>query len=562
MFASPARHAGRHIRRATARCRSSLEGCVPPAQARRKSTLSATSAAEAAGELSLCDTKNVYAHLSTPELLRRLAIFAVCGIKAVSANADALIALSKGLLGRALTDAVVRRTFFAHFCAGEDAEAIKPTVRRLEAAGIGGILDYAAEADVPVGGGTTPEAGELLRIKIADQARVYTYESEAQCDAHEKIFRACIDAVHETAPGGFAAIKLTALGNPLLLERMSACIVELRALFDKFDIDGDGTITEQEFSEAYDQYFTTLETDCGAVPFSKAALLEEMPIRGAGVDYLAWTKSLRLEDLPMLTERCRDRGPLYGAVLRGEEAKLMGALRRRIENLAAHAQEKGVRLMVDAEQTYFQPAIDNCVVDLQRRFNREEPVVFNTYQCYLRDAERRLADDLRGADVEGYKFAAKLVRGAYMVTERRRASDLGLPDPVHATIEDTHRCYDASVARVLDAIAGGRGAEVMVATHNQVSVEAAVRGMRDRGLPAGADSGVYFGQLLGMADHLSYGLGGAGHAVLKYLPFGPVGEVMPYLIRRAQENSGLLGGVGKEAELIRRELLRRAAALW
>ena len=141
-----------------------------------------------------------------------------------------------------------------------------------------------------------------------------------------------------------------------------------------------------------------------------------------------------------------------------------------------------------------------------------------------------------------------------MVLERRRAAELGIPSPIWDTAEQTHAAYDVAVASLLPWVRDA-GAEVMVATHNQPSVERAVAGMAALGLPPAAP--VAFGQLLGMADHLTFGLGAAGFGAYKYVPFGSVEEVLPYLIRRAQENSDVLAGSARESALVRRELRRR-----
>lgn len=162
--------------------------------------------------------------------------------------------------------------------------------------------------------------------------------------------------------------------------------------------------------------------------------------------------------------------------------------------------------------------------------------------------------DLERARREGYKFGCKLVRGAYMVLERKRAAELGMASPIWDTKEDTDACYNNAVHTLMPLVRD-RGAEFMVASHNQASVEEAVAAMGEHGLPPTAP--VYFGQLLGMSDHLSFILGANKYGAYKYVPFGGVDEVMPYLIRRAQENSDILGGVGKETGMLRAELRRR-----
>lgn len=141
-----------------------------------------------------------------------------------------------------------------------------------------------------------------------------------------------------------------------------------------------------------------------------------------------------------------------------------------------------------------------------------------------------------------------------MVLERRRAAEMGYPSPIWDTKKDTDACYNRAMATLMPLVRD-RGAEFMVASHNQESVELAVAGMAEHGLPPSAP--VYFGQLLGMSDNLTFILGGNGYGAYKYVPFGGVDEVMPYLIRRAQENSDVLGGVGKETAMMRAELRRR-----
>ena len=153
------------------------------------------------------------------------------------------------------------------------------------------------------------------------------------------------------------------------------------------------------------------------------------------------------------------------------ELKRMEALNRRLHTMADHALKGRVRLMVDAEQTYFQPAIDHFVLTLQKKYNREFPVIFNTYQGYLRDALSRAKADLATAKKDGFIFAAKIVRGAYMIQERERATKRGYADPIQPNIEATHDSYNTIVKAVLSA---EQPTELMVASHNEESVAQAV----------------------------------------------------------------------------------------
>jgi proline dehydrogenase len=242
--------------------------------------------------------------------------------------------------------------------------------------------------------------------------------------------------------------------------------------------------------------------------------------------------------------------------LDANEVKLVKQMRERIYKLAKLAKDLGVRLMIDAEHTYFQPAIDNITVDLAKKYNNDYPVIFSTYQMYLKDSRQRLKTDIERAKKGNYKFAAKLVRGAYMVLERQRAKDLGYEDPINDTLDATHRNYNGAIKEVLQAmVSSNNQIEIMVASHNQQSVELTLQVMNELGLPPSA--GVYFGQLLGMSDHLTFSLGNNGYKAYKYVPYGKINEVMPYLIRRAQENSGALSGAKVEIDMINSEIKRR-----
>lgn len=194
------------------------------------------------GSLSIPDFNNnrlAFDNKSTASLLRAHLVFTLCLIKPLVRNAGPLLKMTRRLFGDSVTDTLLKLTFFGHFCAGEDEKRLQPAIADLRRSGIGGILDYAAESDVPP---TT---------NFSQPAREYSYESEAACDRHVDIFRSCIRSVANVTPDGFAAIKVTALGNPLLLERVSQAIVETKNLFAKFDLNGDGHISRDEFERAH-----------------------------------------------------------------------------------------------------------------------------------------------------------------------------------------------------------------------------------------------------------------------------------------------------------------------
>eukprot|EP00567_Pseudictyota_dubia_P009225 CAMPEP_0197436428 /NCGR_PEP_ID=MMETSP1175-20131217/3880_1 /TAXON_ID=1003142 /ORGANISM="Triceratium dubium, Strain CCMP147" /LENGTH=201 /DNA_ID=CAMNT_0042965717 /DNA_START=24 /DNA_END=625 /DNA_ORIENTATION=+ len=199
-------------------------------------------------------------------------------------------------------------------------------------------------------------------------------------------------------------------------------------------------------------------------------------------------------------------------------------MRQRLFALAEEASVLGVRLLIDAEHLKFQPAIDNLTLDLQQKYNATErtetPIIFNTYQCYLKDVPERLMLDVERSRRNSYHFATKLVRGAYMNYERGRAAEMGYPDPIHEKIEDTHACYNEALEYLLRYRAENNvNLEVMCATHNQRSVEQAINLMNRFGIRA-TDSTVHFAQLYGMSDNLTYTLGRNGFRAYKYVPYG------------------------------------------
>lgn len=182
----------------------------------------------------------------TKELIRATLVYSLCSIQLIVDNAEPLLKFTRKVFGDTITDAILKQTLFGHFCAGEDEQRLQPAIAELRRNGIGGILDYAAESDIE------PTPQNLQQVpEFVQPARVYDYESESACDRHVEVFRSCIRSVANVSPDGFAAIKVTALGNPKLLERMSIAITESKNLFAKFDEDGNGFINRSEFEKGY-----------------------------------------------------------------------------------------------------------------------------------------------------------------------------------------------------------------------------------------------------------------------------------------------------------------------
>ncbi len=227
----------------------------------------------------------------------------------------------------------------------------------------------------------------------------------------------------------------------------------------------------------------------------------------------------------------------------------------RVTALCRAAAEAGKRIMIDAEESWIQPAIDRLAEGAMAAFNRERPVVFTTVQLYRHDRLAYLEALGARADAAGFQVGVKLVRGAYMEKERARAADLGYPDPIQPDKAATDRDYDAALRWCIGRI--DRTA-VVAGSHNEASNALLCSLMADAGL-APSDPRVAFAQLLGMSDTISFNLAADGFQVAKYVPYGPLLEAIPYLLRRAEENTSVAGQSSRELHLLRLEHRRRSA---
>lgn len=367
-----------------------------------------------------------------------------------------------------------------------------------------------------------------------------------------------VETTGNTAENGFAAIKVTALGRPVLLLRMSQILNQTQYFFDQMAVNTesmDRHIVEEGFLKGLKDLGVDMSDDDARKIFH---IIDQS--KDGLIDVIEWhnflTPQLQLSKLFRAKPKVKDSiGEEVIKCLSTEELKEMENMTKRLFTIAQRAKERNVRLMVDAEQTYFQPAITRVTLEAMRMFNKEKPIVFNTYQCYLKDTINSIQVDMELSRREGFKFAAKLVRGAYMEQERLRAINVGYADPVHESYDDTNRSYNEVLAFILEEVRE-RGANIMIASHNEDSIRYALKTMERYDIKRDDDK-VFFGQLLGMCDVITYALGSAGYSAYKYVPYGPVEEVIPYLSRRAMENKSLMKGVVSERQLLWKELQRR-----
>jgi proline dehydrogenase len=259
-------------------------------------------------------------------------------------------------------------------------------------------------------------------------------------------------------------------------------------------------------------------------------------------------QKMKAHQLPLLA-----RYEAMLASISSEEKEEWTRVCNRVETVCVYAASKNISVSIDAEETWIQEPLDALVTLMMEKCNKTKPIVYNTLQHYRHDRLAFLQESHQIAQDRHFIAGMKLVRGAYMEKERKRALDMGYPSPINPNKEATDQDYNAGVKYCIEHI---DRIAVVVASHNEYSNLLAVQLLQEKGLPLNHPH-VHWSQLYGMSDNITFNLAQAGCSVSKYLPFGPIGDVVPYLMRRAQENTSVKGQTGRELGLIQKELERR-----
>lgn len=296
------------------------------------------------------------------------------------------------------------------------------------------------------------------------------------------------------------------------------------------DYSVEGEDTEKSFDETTLEVLRTIE---------RASESQDIPFSVFKVTGIASTELLEAVQI--------------GDSLNKEQKAEFDRVLKRMDTLCRRAYERNVRIFIDAEESWIQDTIDTLAYDMMHRYNHERPVIYNTYQMYRWESLDHLRRDTAEAQAKGYYLGVKLVRGAYLEKERLRAHEEEYQDPIQATKEDTDHAFNQAIDYCLEHRST---ISICLGTHNEYSCEYCVQQMKQMGIQPN-DSHIYFAQLLGMSDNISYNLANAGYNVAKYVPYGPVDTVMPYLFRRAEENKSIAGQSSREFNLVSDELKRR-----
>lgn len=345
-----------------------------------------------------------------------------------------------------------------------------------------------------------------------------------------------LQAVKWGLPGAAWAMKKTIYpqfvgGTSLLASQDTINQLYAHGVYSVLDYGAEGKETEADFN------FTMKEVMRG-IDFASHS--EAIPVVVTKISGMATTRLLENMQKP-------------GFVHTPESETSYRSVMKRLDAICAHASKTGVKIFFDAEESWIQTTLDDMATAMMERYNQERVVVYNTFQLYRHDRLEFLKKSHQRARQNGYLLGAKLVRGAYMDKENERAKTMGYPTPIQPNLEATHRDFNAAVLYCVDYYEEIASCN---ASHNRASVELQTKLIEERGLPRRHEH-LNFCQLLGMSGNLTFNLASAGYNVAKYLVYGPVKDVAPYLIRRAQENTSVTGDMSRELQLIRKEMERR-----
>jgi proline dehydrogenase len=313
------------------------------------------------------------------------------------------------------------------------------------------------------------------------------------------------------------------------------------------DYGAEGEGNEHGFEEATQQFLSVIDyaSAQSSIPFisikitgiARFSLLEKLD---------DWMNA----DIPLL-----ENYTLAVEKLNEEDSKEWSRVVYRLDLICKRASEKNIAVLVDAEESWIQDPVDALTMMMMSKYNDNKAIVYNTIQLYRHDRLEFLKQSASLASTQNFKLAVKLVRGAYMEKERARALANGYPSPIQPDKATTDRDYDEALNFCIHP---NNSISTIVATHNELSSKLAARLGQSSIINSHASNTIlHFSQLYGMSDNITFNLAKQGYSVSKYLPFGPIEEVVPYLMRRAQENSSVAGQTGRELNLIQKELKRR-----
>jgi hypothetical protein len=398
----------------------------------------------------------------------------------------------------------VKATFFRHFCGGENLKEVIPTVENFEASNIGSILDLAMEADLD----GKPLAGKEAEDFAANIAKMMNESIE----------------IASARPGNFIALKVTAFVPPGILQRWTTSLRHFKEVYMReFQ---NGKVSKSDFFRL-SKHFSTFNEKLQQELFAAADNDNDGLIDWLDVSSVMTLSNPQFANILAL----EGQGNQFVTLDDIQTAQLV---LKQLEKVCDYARTKKVAIMIDAEQTYFQSAIDDIALRLCKKYNvpldksdesgMKHAIIYNTYQLYLKDAYDRLVADIQLAKRLKYSFGVKIVRGAYMVSERDRANELSYSSPINDTIEDTHKSFNKACEFLIESLAesASEASQVqplrfVVASHNKNSISYVYKLLDMHPKINASDGTVAFAQLMGMQDKTTYGLAAKGVKAYKVI---------------------------------------------
>jgi len=474
----------------------------------------------------------IYQHRSALDLMNLLVFNTVCTKDIFVDNCHHIYSLSNKLVGSTLTNAVIANTMGRIFTAGDSLQAVEKFVNSWTNKNVNLYIDYSNEA-IP---------GQVI--------------TTADLDDTSRVFCDTISLAAKAGDKSGIAIKVSALCLPEVLLKTNIAQVNIYSIFSKGYANLEETLTAQEILNKFkdlniDVSFSELSEFFAL--FLNKKLVSESELNQIKISKFEWMNNLHAY---FIHDSQKNSNKILNQLtkLSSSDFEELAQLTRRFDEIFKKANEHKCTVLVDAEQTYMQATIDSFTMQFSEVYNRTTPIVLNTFQNYLKSTKDRVNFEIERSKALNLPFAAKLVRGAYMIEERRLAKELNYADPIHDSLEDTHECYNTNLTNVIKNWIPN--SHLMVASHNEYSNYLGKNLVKEYNITA--DKGhVSFVQLLGLADYITYANGSEGFTAAKYCPFGPIPIMVPYLIRRAQESKQMLASASLQRKLVMGELMNR-----
>jgi proline dehydrogenase len=462
--------------------------------------------------LNFDDTRTVFSKLSTQQLVESYLTLTSCQIPFVRKFGPNFLEFG----GNAATLAA-KYTYFQHFCGGESLDDNETVVQKLYNLKVQSILDYSVEGSVD------DNENHLNNEKEQEITQVIIDSVSFMRRQNDKLLGLDSTTVNTgSLPLPFAVVKFTGITDVKMLQKLSELV-----------------------------------TYCQLYPEQAKNLLQvPLQIDNALLKYITSDKNVRTPSFQF-----NNTGNTIPSGLTDAQIQKFNQVLERMDRICTECHKHNIGLLIDAEQTWVQPAIDLLAMIISIKYNvntasGNRPLVHNTYQLYLKDSYTRLQMDQQYLWNEySAKHGVKLVRGAYMNSESIRTKQLNLQYPFNPSLQDTHKQYHLGLDFTLQGIQKDQMAAV-IASHNVDTLIYANKQIQHYGLQKN-DSRIMFAQLYGMGDSLTLTMANSGYHIAKYVPFGPVNEVLPYLARRLSENGDIMGGNTVETKRLKREICNR-----